>query len=662
MKLKTAVLLLIALSTTSCIKNEAEFEQILAIEDQRQACWRLVPFLRHSEPKIRTRAVQAMGRLQDSSCVDYLVRSLDDINHNVRIESAFALGQIGSQNAETPLIERLKTKEMARVKTRIIEALGKIGRERTVPVLLRLFASHVHELRAEAALAVGRMALRDFRHRALTDSVSRLLKDSDVEVRWRAAYSLMRIGENLAPNLLVTATEDNDSRVRMYALQALANLRDYAFLEPLGEALQRDRDWRVRVKAANGLGKFPLSLSANYLSLLNQAQPVRVAIIQAIGASAQEETGGYRQNSREHNFAKGQLERVFGATNGDSHWSSAEIGFALISYAKLLGEDAIQTIGRFTTHSNARIRARAVEALGETGAARIARTLTTAFDDTANVVRVAVLQALKNIEAPQSEHLYERALQTQDPVLVALAAEGLSADSLKYSIYSRRIVEAYQSLGRPVDPELATMIFHAMARFKEEQAVPVLEEALKTRNKIISSAAAEALDRITGEDYTTKIRQDKRDDYDYSPIFELEGAQATIHTERGDITIELFPGDAPLTVLNYVKLAEKGFYDDLVFHRVAPNFVIQDGDPRGDGWGSPGYAIRSEFNKRHFTRGTVGMASAGKDTEGSQFFVTHSVQPHLDGRYTVFGRVSSGMDIVDGIQEGDAIFTISIDH
>ena len=117
---------------------------------------------------------------------------------------------------------------------------------------------------------------------------------------------------------------------------------------------------------------------------------------------------------------------------------------------------------------------------------------------------------------------------------------------------------------------------------------------------------------------------------------------------------------APLTVMHFVKLAEKKFYDGQYFHRVVPNFVIQAGDPDGTGWGGPGYSIRSEFSDKPYERGSVGMASAGKDTEGSQWFICHSPQPHLEGRYTVFGKVRNGLDVVDKIQVGDKIISVRI--
>jgi len=114
-------------------------------------------------------------------------------------------------------------------------------------------------------------------------------------------------------------------------------------------------------------------------------------------------------------------------------------------------------------------------------------------------------------------------------------------------------------------------------------------------------------------------------------------------------------------VMSTLKLATRqGFYRGLTFHRIVPTFVVQGGDPRGDGWGGPGYAIRSEFSPLTYEPGTLGMASAGRDTEGSQFFITQTPQPHLDGRYTIFGKVTSGMDVVDKLQIDDRIFDLKV--
>jgi cyclophilin family peptidyl-prolyl cis-trans isomerase len=131
--------------------------------------------------------------------------------------------------------------------------------------------------------------------------------------------------------------------------------------------------------------------------------------------------------------------------------------------------------------------------------------------------------------------------------------------------------------------------------------------------------------------------------------------RVSIDTRHGTIVIELDVIDAPLTTWNFLELARRGFYSGVRFHRVVPNFVIQAGDPRGDGQGGAGRTIRDELHPAPYLRGTVGMALAGPDTGGSQFFIMHSPAPHLDGRYTVFGKVISGMEVVDKIRQGDVI-------
>jgi|SRR6056297_1107089 len=140
--------------------------------------------------------------------------------------------------------------------------------------------------------------------------------------------------------------------------------------------------------------------------------------------------------------------------------------------------------------------------------------------------------------------------------------------------------------------------------------------------------------------------------------------KATIKTEKGDMTVEFFPEDAPGTVKNFVELSEKGYYDGLTFHRVIDEFVIQGGCPKGDGTGGPGYTIDCELDgdNQYHDRGVLSMAHAGRDTGGSQFFICHNRKntSHLDRRHTVFGKVVEGLDVIDEIKAGDKIEKIEI--
>jgi peptidyl-prolyl cis-trans isomerase B (cyclophilin B) len=136
-------------------------------------------------------------------------------------------------------------------------------------------------------------------------------------------------------------------------------------------------------------------------------------------------------------------------------------------------------------------------------------------------------------------------------------------------------------------------------------------------------------------------------------------SKAIMETDKGTINLELFEKDAPGTVANFTKLAKDGFYDGLNFHRVIKNFMIQGGCPTGTGMGGPGYKIKCEINTQKHTPGTLSMAHAGKDTGGSQFFITHTATPHLDGVHTVFGRTND-MNVVNAIQQGDKIKSLKI--
>lgn len=184
--------------------------------------------------------------------------------------------------------------------------------------------------------------------------------------------------------------------------------------------------------------------------------------------------------------------------------------------------------------------------------------------------------------------------------------------------------------------------------------VPFVEKAIARRtNRVFPYTPA----------YVTKLGQmmSTKDDY-FRAVSRKNGVvKAVVKTEKGTFTIDFYPEDAPLTVDNFIKLARSDYFNGVEVHRVVPNFVMQDGDPRGDGNGGPGWSIRCEINMRPFDRGAVGMALSGKDTGGSQWFVTHSPQPMLDGGYTVFGHVNEiGMKVVDNIVRGDKIISIKI--
>jgi cyclophilin family peptidyl-prolyl cis-trans isomerase len=253
-------------------------------------------------------------------------------------------------------------------------------------------------------------------------------------------------------------------------------------------------------------------------------------------------------------------------------------------------------------------------------------------------------------------------------VVANLFADTMVFKNFKHAGFADQIVDefvsAFGNLTRSDDAEAKQAILEALGNMNNERAIPFLEKELLDSVRAIAAEAAASLHRLTGKEYSSKLPRQtitKRTDEDWNLLESIKPQQRVrIVTHRGELTLELMKEQAPFTVLNFVKLIKKGFYNGLYFHRVVPDFVVQGGDPRGDGWGGPGYTMRTEISTANYERGSCGMASAGKDTEGSQFFITHVSTPHLDGRYTIFAKVVQGMEVVDRLQIGDSIQTIQL--
>ncbi len=208
--------------------------------------------------------------------------------------------------------------------------------------------------------------------------------------------------------------------------------------------------------------------------------------------------------------------------------------------------------------------------------------------------------------------------------------------------------------GTTEDADVRTSAASALAAIKTREALAALAPLRLDPERRIREVACKALGLPPDSIGLVK-----------NPLLRAPGVKAVprtalVHTDRGIITIAFDHARAPVTVGNFVNLARAKYFDGIAFHRVVPNFVVQDGCPRGDGWGGPGYEIPCEYNDLPYGTGAVGMALAGKDTGGSQWFVTLSPQPRLEARYTVFGRVTRGMEVVERIMPGDRIVKVTL--
>jgi cyclophilin family peptidyl-prolyl cis-trans isomerase len=348
-----------------------------------------------------------------------------------------------------------------------------------------------------------------------------------------------------------------------------------------------------------------------------------------------------------------------------SDTSPAIRGAAMRALARLDADTFLATLSGLDPDRDWTVRTAQAGALASLpGGQGIARLMMLLGDRDLRVIP-AVLAGLVTAKAPGVDRILLDRLKADDFVVRAAAANGLA--DLKAPAAVPALVEAYRATNGDSTyvPRAAMLV--ALNRIDPMAARPLLEEALKDRDWAVRVRAAALL----GEQGVpaAPVAASMRPAPPGRPIEESErqtllnpafSPHAYIETDRGIIEIELAIVDAPLTVANFIALARKDFFNGIAIHRVVADFVVQGGDPRGDGEGGPGYTIRDEINERPYVRGTVGMALDWEETGGSQFFITHSPQPHLDGRYTVFGHVVEGMGVVDQIQPWDIVRRVRI--
>jgi cyclophilin family peptidyl-prolyl cis-trans isomerase len=252
-----------------------------------------------------------------------------------------------------------------------------------------------------------------------------------------------------------------------------------------------------------------------------------------------------------------------------------------------------------------------------------------------------------------------------DPTVRATALEALGESAALPTAAVAAAIDSARADGAMNDVRLAgirILLARAKASAVERpQVVEALSRLAADRDALVRREAADALAALGEPRPELGPLDTGRDLAAYRQIVLQTVARSEgpvtveIVTERGAFAIELAARDAPTTSLSFLQLVRRGYFDGQLWHRVVPDFVAQTGDPRGDGWGGPGYTLRDEINRRRYVRGAVGMALSGPDTGGSQFFVTLAPQPHLDGDYAVFGQVVDGLAVVDALRQGDRI-------
>ena len=625
---------------------------------------------RDDDPRIRRRAAIAIGRTGLPDGVGALTAALADPDEEVRANAAFGLGLIGARTAVAPLVAALKDASPL-VRARAVEGLGLVADGAAAPAIVAANPDCAPWLASVEAddeawpkapyVEVCRQALfalvrlRDF------DGIAKIALDAQgmpVTYWWPVAYALQRSGDPRAAPALLQLARIAAVHSPAFALRGLAGLKDARVVPIALEHLTRtDGDSRVKVAAIRALGQLGATEAVPKLLDLasNAATPAGLAT----------EAGTPLSLALEAIAALGAIGDARAFTPMVELWAHADpaIRAAAIATAAKADPEGFLLL-RSTTPPDRQwsVRAALAGILATLPVDRVRGAIEDLAADTDDRVKTPALEALARLGAPDLRKRLFDALESSDYVLRATAARLIGEQKPEAAIAS--LVRAYTRAEADAANDARLAALEALARYGGADATATLRRALEDRDWPVRLRAA-ALLREAGDATAEPVRpapvrqppeffeSDRLLRPAYSP-------HAYIETRRGTIEIELNVIESPFTAHAFMELARAGFYNGLKVHRLVPNFVIQAGDPRGDGEGGPGFTIRDELSPLPFVRGTVGLAIAGRDTGGSQFFITLSPQPHLDGKYTAFGRVVKGFELLDRIAIGDEIRAITI--
>ncbi len=620
----------------------------------------ILPLLGDAEARVRRRAAQAAGRAGLREAVPGLIPLLTDPEFEVRQMAAFSLGLLGDVDAAPALVAALADVHPI-VQGRAAEALGRLGRVEDAAPVAGMVRAHVEagavrdrqpddeqigQGPADAVrlgvLALGRLAVYDALASVAVDG-----RGQPISAWWPFAAALRSVQDSRSTPALRALASGAGRYARTFAIQALGALKAREALPDLLRmlaAVPTDRglateclralrqiggpeagaalltvagdpraDTALRIEALDGLGALPPATGTvdALLDLVSEPDPyVRAAAFRAL-ASADVDA----------------FMAAIASMSSDPHWV---------------------------------VRAAQADGLATLGAGRGLTALFARLGDEDQRVVAPVVRALAGTGASEAVPALVAALAADDLVVRAEAARGLGR--LKAAQATERLLAAVEDWRTEPHYQPRVAALEALVSLEPAAAAEPLRAALADRDWAVRVRAAELLATADAEMAIRPapvVREVPVEEWQwllappYSPHARLE-------LDRGIVELELDVTGAPRTVANFMALARQGFFDGVPVHRVVPNFVVQAGDPRGDGEGGPGYTIRDELNPTPYVRGTVGMALDWRDTGGSQFFIALGPQPHLDGRYTAFARVVDGLAIAEAIQKGDVIRRVTV--
>jgi cyclophilin family peptidyl-prolyl cis-trans isomerase/HEAT repeat protein len=630
---------------------------------------------------VRARAVEAAGKIVGANAAKGRSRMVDNLG-NAILDALKTQDNLRERQSREVILAGLTAALRAHARAGIpgltkeeIEAVDTGG------VVTRFLTNRDARVRADAANTIARA-----KYKKSGETLRSMLRsETDPVARSNAARALGSAEDKSALDLLLkAATEDKDSRVRVSAIRSLGALKEAS---AAGKLLDRGKAL---------LGNYASQKAANRWEK-NEALEIATVVGRLLPNSDDEKAIKYLNEL----YAWGEYRDPETAIAFVRVTPGVYLDFLKTSPENFFGDDwratsaAFQALGEIAALENnarnteVRLGARLllVRAIGSwvnsTPSQKSAGNTVVAVPD--------MLRAFAAFKSENTSNIIRPLLEIAPDIFTRAAAADILADqpASKENVEAlkKAFVRALLTDKSYNDAQLS--LLDALWKLDKKEAVGTLLIATSAPDYLIRKKAIEYLSdkdlqkdfpgvpaslenlKTKGKDrvlpYTpafgTKLGQVLNTTADYTRALSRRNGQvkAVLTTDKGVFTIDLLPEDAPLTVDNFIKLARSGYFNGVLVHRVVPNFVMQDGDPRGDGNGGPGWSIRCELNMVPYDRGAVGMALSGKDTGGSQWFVTHAPQPHLDGGYTVFGHVGeTDLKVVDNIARGDRIVSVKI--
>ncbi len=586
---------------------------------------------------LRLVATRALARIEDPASGDVLGKRLHDPVPETRAWAAFGLGQLRDSSVTGYLTDYVKKNKYSKTLTQVLPALGKTVSDGGDSLFLPFLKNENPDLQAAAVNGCGYFSRRFPLSEAVILELLKISKlSSDPQIRATAVYAISNKPDTSLIPAIASFIHDTDPAVSYFAVRSL-----YRFLEKAPETASNLSVDSLIITAVDHPEKYVRYYGMKLLKYGKDLPPEIFSGEDSVLCIRQEKI----HNLKYVNDELYQKAVKKGFMSNNPHLGGA----SLIETASLNPRKALRSIQKIVKWEKQPQLYYAAAALREMKPQRW-KNLKDEFLKTDNrfwLTNVYQLAANNNFLTIDD---LSRGLSLDDPAVTTILADHLTRDPRPELITS--LVDAFKRFDPAVDAEPMIALLKAVDKINS----PESEQFFKAiaRDSSLSNILQNCLplnhyktvpDAGTGNKSLTYIFDDVTSVPD----------RVEIITDKGSFVIDLLDDVAPVTVRSFIHLAQNGYFNGLAFHRVVPGFVVQGGDPRGDGWGGPGYTIPCEYSMLPYERGTVGMAHAGKDTGGSQFFITLMPQPHLNGRYTVWGKVVKGIDVGDKIMVYDKI-------